>query len=187
MPAFGLDATIVGNGVDTERFIGGAHAIDERSANQIGLNGGPVFLAVGGIEERKNTVRILEAFAQVLNIHRHAQLVIAGGALAARPCGLPKAVRRAARRQRRADRAVIRLGPIADADMPSLYRIADALVFPSVKEGFGLVVLEAMASGMPVVDLARSRRSPNICDESDVVWCDPPQCRLDRQRDGASC
>ena len=56
--------------------------------------------------------------------------------------------------------------------MPSLYRLADALVFPSVKEGFGLVVLEAMASGTPVVT---SRIAPftEYLDDDDVVWCDP--------------
>jgi glycosyltransferase involved in cell wall biosynthesis len=56
--------------------------------------------------------------------------------------------------------------------MPSLYRLADALVFPSVKEGFGLVVLEAMASGLPVVT---SDISPFIeyLGPDDVAWCDP--------------
>jgi glycosyltransferase involved in cell wall biosynthesis len=42
-------------------------------------------------------------------------------------------------------------GVIADAELPALYRIADAFVFPSVKEGWGLVVLEAIASGLPVI------------------------------------
>lgn len=40
---------------------------------------------------------------------------------------------------------------IANRDLPSLYRCADAFVFPSVKEGWGLVVLEALASGLPVI------------------------------------
>jgi glycosyltransferase involved in cell wall biosynthesis len=57
-------------------------------------------------------------------------------------------------------------------EMPSLYRLADALIFPSIKEGFGLVVLEAMASGTPV---ATSRMAPftEYLHESDAVWCDP--------------
>jgi alpha-1,3-rhamnosyl/mannosyltransferase len=40
---------------------------------------------------------------------------------------------------------------VADADLPTLYRRADALVFPSLYEGFGLPVLEAMACGIPVI------------------------------------
>ena len=56
--------------------------------------------------------------------------------------------------------------------MPALYRAADALVFPSVKEGFGLVVLEAMASGIPVVT---SRIAPftEYLGDDDVFWCEP--------------
>ena len=56
--------------------------------------------------------------------------------------------------------------------MPALYRAADALVLPSLKEGFGLVVLEAMASGVPVV-LARQRPFTDLFGEGDVLWCDP--------------
>ena len=64
------------------------------------------------------------------------------------------------------------LGSVPDAEMPSLYRLADALIFPSVKEGFGLVVLEAMACGIPVV----TSRIPPFTEylrDDDVIWCDP--------------
>jgi glycosyltransferase involved in cell wall biosynthesis len=40
---------------------------------------------------------------------------------------------------------------VADAEMPALYRATDALAFPSEREGFGLVVLEAQAAGLPAV------------------------------------
>jgi len=43
------------------------------------------------------------------------------------------------------------IGYIDEADKPALYRLADVFVFPSMYEGFGLPVLEAMASGTPVV------------------------------------
>jgi glycosyltransferase involved in cell wall biosynthesis len=68
--------------------------------------------------------------------------------------------------------AVIETGPLAQADMPALYRIADALVFPSVTEGFGLVVLEAMASGIPTI-VSRIAPFTGYLDEEDAAWCDP--------------
>ncbi len=68
--------------------------------------------------------------------------------------------------------AVHILGTIADEDMPALYRLADTLVFASVKEGFGLVVLEAMASGVPVVVSSIAPFTEYLGPE-DVVWCDP--------------
>ena len=48
--------------------------------SSLGLSPGPIFLAIGGVEERKNTLRILEAFAQLVAIRPDAELVIAGGA-----------------------------------------------------------------------------------------------------------
>ena len=56
--------------------------------------------------------------------------------------------------------------------MPNLYRLADALVFPSLKEGFGLVVLEAMASGVPVIVSSIAPFTEYLAGD-DVIWCDP--------------
>jgi glycosyltransferase-like protein len=165
-------ATLVGNGVDTDRYSPRPAPDDRLLRARLGLRDGPVLLAIGGIEARKNTHAILDAFRQVHAIHRSAQLVIAGGAslldhdtyrqqfkLRLRTTALP------------AD-AVIQAGPIAEADMPSLYRLAAALVFPSLREGFGLVVLEAMASGVPVV-VSRIAPFTEYLGDDDVAWCDP--------------
>jgi glycosyltransferase involved in cell wall biosynthesis len=56
--------------------------------------------------------------------------------------------------------------------MPALYRAATTLVFPSIKEGFGLVVLEAMASGVPVVTSCIEPFTEYLS-AGDVLWCDP--------------
>jgi glycosyltransferase involved in cell wall biosynthesis len=63
-------------------------------------------------------------------------------------------------------------GVIADADMAPLYRLAHALVFASVEEGFGLCVLEAMACGTPVVVSSIAPFSEYLA-EDDALWCDP--------------
>src|ERR1700737_4764954 len=74
------------------------------------------------------------------------------------------------------DGAVIRTGPWPQELMPALYRAATALVFPSTQEGFGLAVIEAMASGVPVVT---SRIAPftEYLGAGDVAWCDPTSVR----------
>ena len=170
--AFGLAATIVGNGVDLERFTPRPGPGDLALRQELWLGHGPVFLAIGGVEERKNTIGILQAFAQVHAWRGDAQLVIAGGASLLDHGRYQARFAAMAAALNLPEPAVRRIGPVADADMPALYRNADALVFPSLKEGFGLVVLEAMASGVPVV-LAMQRPFTDLFGKDDVLWCNP--------------
>ena len=163
---------LVGNGVDTARYSAAPASADQVLRARLGFRAGPVLLSVGGVEQRKNTLGILDAFRQVHAIHRSAQFVIAGGASLLdhglyrqqfksrlRDTGLP------------AD-AVIETGPLMDAEMPSLFRLADALLFPSLREGFGLAVLEAMASGVPAV-VSHIAPFTEYLGSDDVAWCDP--------------
>jgi glycosyltransferase-like protein len=169
---FGRRSTNVGNGVDTERYAPRRGTYDSEARTRYRLGDGPIMLSVGGVEERKNSIRLLEAFKQLLTVRPDAQLVIAGGASLLDHASYRRQFESLIAADRNLDRAVTRLGPVPDAHMPSLYRLADALVFPSVNEGFGLVILEAMASGTPVVT---SRIAPftEFLHENDVVWCDP--------------
>ncbi len=77
---FELDSVVVGNGVDLRRYSPNPDGREAEVRTRFGLGASPIFLAVGGIEERKNTARLIEAFKQVASIHPQAQLVIAGGA-----------------------------------------------------------------------------------------------------------
>ncbi|MBR1088403.1 MSMEG_0565 family glycosyltransferase [Bradyrhizobium manausense] len=165
-------ATLVGNGVDTARYSPVATPGDQALRSRLGLRAGPILLSVGGVEHRKNTLGILEAFRQVHAVHRTAQLVIAGGA-SLLDHGLYR--QQFASRMREAGLpadAVIETGPLGDAEMPSLFRLADVLLFPSLREGFGLAVLEAMASGVPAV-VSHIAPFTEYLGLDDVAWCDP--------------
>ncbi|MFP5517264.1 MAG: MSMEG_0565 family glycosyltransferase [Alphaproteobacteria bacterium] len=171
----GIDATIVGNGVDRSRFTPDARAVDAEWRDRLGLTGGPVFLSVGGVEARKNSVRILDAFREIRRDRQNAQLVVAGGAslLDHSPELLAFEARIATDGLSTGPGgAVIRTGPLVDAAMPSLYRLADALVFPSLREGFGLAVLEAMACGTPAIVPANAPFTEHL-EPGDAEWVDP--------------
>ncbi|RZL03851.1 MAG: MSMEG_0565 family glycosyltransferase [Rubrivivax sp.] len=178
--AHGIEAALVHNGVDANRYSAQAGQSDHGVRRKHGLvagrqNGAPVFLMVGGVEERKNTHRVLQAFIQVRATQPQAQLVIVGGAsllnhddhsrqfkaslhASGLPCG--------------PGQAVLITGPVPDDDMPALFRAADALLMPSLREGFGLVVLEALACGTPVL-VSRTAPFTEYLAEPDVTWADP--------------
>lgn len=103
-------------------------------------------LYVGTIEPRKNLVRLLEAFARLRNGGPISHAFI----LAGHRGWKDEAVFAAVERLKLQD-AVRFLGYVPEDDLVALYNLADALAFPSLYEGFGLPVLEAMACGTPVV------------------------------------
>jgi len=142
---------IIGNGVDYQRF---QRSIDEVAArSHFGLNHDDrVVLSVGGIEPRKNSLRALGAMGQLLGRYPNLRWMIAGGAsiwehdeyraaFRAKLSELDPAVRS----------RVIELGQVPERDLTSLYKLSQILLFPSLQEGFGLCVLEAMAAKTAVV------------------------------------
>ena len=172
----GIAAHEVPNGVDSARFSGTPRPADASLAQRLGIRiGAPVVLAVGGVEKRKNTLRLLEAFVLLRRRWPAAQLVVAGGASLLDHATYRQAFDALAVRHGIATgplQPLLITGPLADADMPGLYRLADAVAMPSLNEGFGLVVLEALASGVPV---AVSRIAPftDYLRDDDCSWADP--------------
>ncbi|ASV98706.1 MSMEG_0565 family glycosyltransferase [Paraburkholderia aromaticivorans] len=172
---YGIRAITVPNGVDAARFSSRRDPHDAQLRQRFGIGDGPVVLAVGGIEARKNTLALLEAFASVRRALPHAQLVIAGGA---------SLLDHNAYSRRLLQRAselglsigphenVVVTGPLEDAVMPALFRSADVLSMVSLCEGFGLVVLEALASGTPVVASSIAPFTEYL-DDATCCWADP--------------
>ncbi|MDH6269724.1 glycosyltransferase-like protein [Rhizobium sp. SG_E_25_P2] len=168
----GVDATVVGNGVDTNRFAPTWSGEQTALRDRIGLPAGPIFLSIGGIEARKNTLGILDAFRQLRAVRPDAQLVIAGGVSLLDHRDYQDEFQSHLRALHDDASAVHLVGAVSDDDMPNLYRLADALVFPSLKEGFGLVVLEALASGVPAI-VPSIAPFTEYLGRDDALWCDP--------------
>jgi glycosyltransferase-like protein len=151
---FGLRARLVHNGVDTARYRPARDA-EQRARDRAGAglrDGQRAILAVGGIEPRKGSLTLVDAFARVRALVGHLDplLVVAGGATLFDY--RDEADRFHARvAQLGVGHRVRTTGPVEDHELERLYRACDVLAFPSVKEGFGLVALEALASGLPLV------------------------------------
>jgi glycosyltransferase involved in cell wall biosynthesis len=141
--------TVVPLGVDAQ-FFRPPHADDvERVRHRYSIDG-PFLLSLGGLEPRKNLPALIHAYASLPEDVRPA-LVIAGPVAPWNPEGwdlvrpsldaLPPRVR---------DRVIV-TGYVSERDKVALLGGAEALVYPSLYEGFGLPLLEAMACDTPVL------------------------------------
>ncbi|MEI5673965.1 MULTISPECIES: MSMEG_0565 family glycosyltransferase [unclassified Nocardioides] len=143
---WGLAPTVIPNGVDAARFAAGASDVAGRArwAGQLG----PYVLALGGIEPRKGSLDLLDAFARLRSAHPDLALVIGGGETL-----FDYRDYRAAYDARAAELGIapVVLGTRAEDELPSLVAQASALAMVSTKEGFGLAAMEALAAGVPVV------------------------------------
>jgi glycosyltransferase involved in cell wall biosynthesis len=104
----------------------------------------PFLLFVSTLEPRKNVVGLLEGFARLRDRIPHSLVLIGGVGWKAEP------IFEALDRLRLGDR-VVRPGYVPHRRLPVWYAAADAFVFPTLYEGFGLPLLEALACGCPVV------------------------------------
>ncbi len=105
----------------------------------------PYLLMVGTLEPRKNHIAAMRALAELVQAGYPHRLLIAGGT-----GWMFDSVRQQVQQLRLDDRVVF-LGYAPQTDLPALYSAADGFLSPSLYEGFGFPVLEAMACGAPVV------------------------------------
>lgn len=118
-------------------------------------------LFVGSLEPRKNLTNLLNAWKLVNFRQLNATLVIAGAE--------GHVFRQTRQRVELANTRF--LGYVSDSDLPMLYNSAEAFIYPSIYEGFGLPILEAMACGTPVLTTRRTS-IPEVAGDS-VIYIEP--------------
>jgi glycosyltransferase involved in cell wall biosynthesis len=144
-------------GVDTHFFRPRSHLEQAAIRRKYGLLD-PYILFAGSLEPRKNLDRLLRAFSKIERDFAPFRLAIAGAQAGTfRKLELPAVPPR-----------VQWLGYVEDGDLPALYSAARAFIQPSVYEGFGLTVLEAMACGVPVI-AAQSTSLPEVAGDAALL------------------
>ncbi|HDZ00216.1 MAG TPA: glycosyltransferase family 1 protein [Nitrospirae bacterium] len=125
----------------------------------------PYIFFVGNVKPHKNIVRLIDAFQRILNKTPHDLVIV--GKRDEFITGDKEAFIRASKLGER----IYFAGYIDDDTLKSYYSYADALVFPSLYEGFGMPPIEAMACGCPVI-ASNAASLPEICGDA-AYYVDP--------------
>ena len=140
MAAIGVDPGKIAvhyTGIDAARF----HPGDRTAARAaLGIGDAPAILTVGALIPRKGQALVIEALPALPDVHYW----LAGA-------GEEEGRYRALAQRLGVDTRVHFSGPVANADLPQLYRAADAVVMPSASEGLANAWVEALACGTPIV------------------------------------
>ena len=124
-------------GIDKDRFSPGDRT-EARAA--LGIDDAPAILTVGALIPRKGQALVIEALPALPDVHYW----LAGA-------GEEESSYRKLAERLGVERRVHFMGPVANADLPQLYRAADVVVMPSVSEGLANAWVEALACGTPIV------------------------------------
>jgi len=142
--------TVVGRGVDTQRFSPAARSDELRAQWRAGPDT-PVLLAVGRIAAEKNIALALRAFERARRDRPDLRMVVVGD-------GPARA------RLTTAHPAATFVGAKRGAELAAHYASCDAFLFPSLSDTFGNVVMEALASGLPVVSFNCAAAAEHVDD-----------------------
>lgn len=155
VPRGRIDVTTEGAD-ETFRPIGDPARLAAARARHGIAKGDKVLIYIGGFNRHKNVLRLIEAMPAILAACPAARLVIVGRTTGDRFWDNVDELKAGASADARASDRIGFAGEISDTDMAELLNISDALVFPSLWEGFGLPAVEAMQCGTPVLASDRS-------------------------------
>ncbi|EGV27860.1 glycosyl transferase group 1 [Thiorhodococcus drewsii AZ1] len=165
-------------GLDPDRIVNIAAGVDERFRplsippdqaaavrQRYGIRGG-FLLFTSSFDQRKNHGHLIQAFARLpRELRRRWQLVIIGNGWDAiyahfRKLGADSGL---------SDDELVFTGHVGDDDLLALYNLCDLFVFPSLSEGYGLPVLEAMACGIPTI-ASNTTSIPEVVGRADALF-----------------
>ncbi len=156
--------TVLLSGVDV-RFVPANESVKMTTRSKYGIARRPYLFSIGTVQPRKNYGRLAQALRLLIDRGFDLDLVIAGG-----KGWLEDPIYDTIRDSGVQDHVHF-IGFAGENDLPALYSGAEALVFPSLYEGFGLPILEAMACHTPVVTSTVSSM-PEVAD--DAALCVDP-------------
>ena len=148
--------TVIYQGVDLERF-------SPSSSSQVArFDFMPYVLCVAGADPTKNVKSLIEAFSKLPpEIRNHHHLVLVGDVQK------NKELQQVVEKHGIPERTVF-TGVVSDAQLAEFYQYASVFVFPSLYEGFGLPVLEAMACGCPVIS-SNTSSLPEVVGDAGIL------------------
>ena len=146
--------TLIDNGVNTDLYHPLDREIIEKNKESYGLSGAKVFLQVGSVCDRKNQKGAIEVLKNYMQKNKNAYFAYVGGIIdeayqnnilqLARDYGIENQVKY--------------LGEVSPGKkLNEIYNLADATIFPSKSEAFGLVIIEAMSAGVPTITCGNLR------------------------------
>lgn len=148
--------TVIPNAVDTNRF----NPLNDGTVmrSRMGLFHEPIILYVGRLDETKGIKYLLEAFSMVLRDIPESKLILVGDG------PLKKYIHSYISKNNLHD-SILPCGKLPDADLPLMYAASDIVVLPSLIEGFGIVLLEAMATAKPCIAARCGGVEDVICEQ----------------------
>jgi glycosyltransferase involved in cell wall biosynthesis len=137
---------VVENGVDEKVYLPAADDASRRSIRDRYSSGRRFILYLGTLEPRKNLLRLVAACERLWRDRRSRPDLLLAGGVGWKSAALLDRIARSPFRDK-----IHHVGYVSSALGPELYRTAEVFCYPSLAEGFGLPVAEAMACGAPVV------------------------------------